>query len=158
MKKAFLSVCVMVLASLMLFPGCGNKNEDNATRLNAIFTVPEQMTKERMITIPTRQQYIYRNDDGNLHAVLEVMQENDDIINVTSKESIKLGKHDCLVYIYNGEDIDYQNLSEAEISGIVKPQDGDTILEWKNKKNYLRLFGNISKEELVEIAEGVTIK
>ena len=159
MKKATLVIYGAIIVSLMLLQGCVDKdNKVSTTKLDAVVTMPEQMTKGRMISLPTRQQSIYKNEDGTLHVVLEVIKKDADVINVDSKESIKIGNRDGVVYVYNGEDIDYQNLSEAEVSGIVKPQEEDTIIEWKLKKRYLRLYGNLSKEELIEMAEGVMVK
>lgn len=159
LKKATLVIYGAIIVSLMLLQGCVDKdNKVGTTKLDAVVTMPEQMTKGRMISLPTRQQSIYKNEDGTLHVVLEVIKKDADVINVDSKESIKIGNRDGVVYVYNGEDIDYQNLSEAEVSGIVKPQEEDTIIEWKLKKRHLRLYGNLSKEELIEMAEGVMVK
>lgn len=111
----------------------------------------------KMVNISGRQQYCYRSDDGSERIVLEIQLQNNDEMDISEKESVKIGKLSGVSYIYNEEPIEYTELNEEMVSGILHMESGECVIEWTQADTFCRVYGTLSKDEMLEIAESVEV-
>lgn len=111
----------------------------------------------KMVNISGRQQYCYRSDDGSERIVLEIQLQNNDEMDISEKESVKIGKLSGVSYIYNGEPIEYTALNAEMASGILHMESGECVIEWTQADTFCRLYGTLSRDEMLEIAASVEV-
>jgi major membrane immunogen (membrane-anchored lipoprotein) len=134
----------------------GTEAED-LENVNVVFGwLPEDMTQSDC-NMPGRYQTKYHDASGTQRFVLEVQSENGDVIAVSDTEEVQIGNFSGIAYTYQGEDIAYTTLTSAMVSGMFRMEAGDFVLEWEQSGYFLRLFGTVSQEELLKIAENVTV-
>lgn len=72
-----------------------------------------------------------------------------------SKAASVLG-HKGICYIYgNNNFINYPEMDEKIEKKMYKPEEGNIVLEWESIKYCYRLFGTVSYDDLILIAEGI---
>jgi hypothetical protein len=131
---------------------------ENLEDVNVVFDwLPEDMTQSDC-NMPGRYQIKYHDASGTQRFVLEVQSENGDVIAVSDTEDVQIGNLSGIAYTYQGEDIAYTTLTSAMVSGMFRMEAGDQVLEWEQSGYFLRLFGTVSQEELLKIAENVTVR
>jgi len=111
----------------------------------------------KMVNISGRQQYCYGSDDGSERIVLEIQLQNNDEMVISEKESVKIGKLSGVSYIYNGEPIEYTALNAEMVSGIIHMEYGECVIEWTQAAAFCRLYGTLSRDEMLEIAASVEV-
>jgi hypothetical protein len=130
---------------------------EDLENVNVVFGwLPEDMTQSDC-NMPGRYQTKYHDASGTQRFVLEVQSENGDVIAVSDTEEVQIGNLSGIAYTYQGEDIAYTTLTSAMVSGMFRMEAGDQVLEWEQSGYFLRLFGTVSQEELLKIAENVTV-
>lgn len=107
--------------------------------------------------MPTRQQFCYQSKDGTSRVVLDVQRENADIVSVSKKEDIAIGQASRAAYVYQGEAISYPSLEDAISENPSCPMENETVLEWQQGNGFCRLFGSISKADLIAYAATVEV-
>lgn len=150
----------MLILSLLLLCACQDiKNEsNNGEKLWATFAiVPDGYVETRILQLSDRQQYCYKGEDKTQRFVLEIQKENVDEVLVTDKELVSIKDMEGEQYTYQGEKIEYSGMDETEIQGILKIEKGENVLEWKQDKVFCRIYGTLSFEILLEIAENVEL-
>lgn len=147
----------LFLSSFILFfllSGCGRK----AAVWVYLYEIPEGYSLCMTGDLGVRQQYLYKSDDGAKQVVLEAMEENNDSIATEISKQVKIGNKKTTICCYGGEKIIYGGLPAGAEAGMYKPQNGDLIYEWKEKGTYLRLFGNLSENEMLSFVEQVRVR
>jgi hypothetical protein len=130
---------------------------ENLEDVNVVFGwLPEDMIQS-YCSLPGRQQIKYHDASATQRFVLEVQSENGDVIAVSDIEEVQIGNLSGIAYTYQGEDIAYTTLTSAMVSGMFRMEAGDQVLEWEQSGYFLRLFGTVSREDLLKIAENVTV-
>lgn len=110
-----------------------------------------------LINMPGCQQTCYGSQDGKYHVVLEVQSEKSEAIDVADQTEIQIGKKDGICFVYHGQIVNYPGLNEYMTSNMQQIEEGDYVLEWEQAGFYCRIFGNLTEEELVQLAEGADI-
>jgi hypothetical protein len=125
--------------------------------VNVVFEwLPEDMTQSDC-NMPGRYQIKYHDASATQRFVLEIQAENGDVIAVSDTQEVQIGDLSGIAYTYQGEDIAYTTLTSAMVSGMFRMEAGDQVLEWEQSGYFLRLFGTVSREDLLKIAENVTV-
>ena len=163
MKKICGITCCVFL--LLWSVACGqlpheNPSSNTNTSVRASINVlPECISTERvnLISMPDRQQYCYQSEDGSARIVLEVQTKNQDTIDADQKKDISIGKVSGISYLYAGGEISYYGVSSNDMNHLLKPEQGERVLEWSAQGVDIRIYGSFSEEELLAAAESVEV-
>ncbi|MEE1086183.1 MAG: DUF4367 domain-containing protein [Schaedlerella sp.] len=163
-RKPFYSI-VLIICSIILLCACNHKAEIPTSDINPSsspndvtisFNIsPDSYTMTQEICMPNRHQFSY-TDNYNHRFVIELLLENSDKSNIP-KEDLLVRNSTGKTYIYNGEFIEYEQLNESMILGMLKIQKNDCVIEWSQSGYFCRIFGNLEANELLNIAESVVI-
>jgi hypothetical protein len=166
MNQKCLSCIALLIFVIALLCSCTAKNNDidsEAIKSDEIWAcineIPSCFNSDtmKMVNISGRQQYCYISDDGSERIVLEIQLQNNDEMDISEKESVKIGKLSGISYIYDGEPIEYTALNSQMVSGILHMESGECVIEWTQAGAFCRLYGTFSRDEMLEIAASVEV-
>lgn len=166
MNKRVLICIVCAIMILLTLQGCKNdlkKAEDNTSISDEVWCNPSYLpddidqTRVRMLNVPGYQQYVYLSTDGSNRLVFDIQKEKNILVNIADTTDIDIGSHKGSYYIYNGESMNYSDLSEAITSRLTKIALDEIVIEWDQANVFCRVFGTYPMDEMVKIVENVEV-
>jgi len=110
----------------------------------------------KLLQLPDRQQSIVPSDNSGGRIVFEVILKGSDSTEASEYDDVSVIECDGICYIYGDNNtINYQEIDKKIESKMYRPETGDTVLEWKDNRYSYRLYGTVSRDELILIAEGI---
>lgn len=166
MKKRILICIVCAIMSLLALQGCKNnleKAEGNTCISDEVWCNPSYLpddidqTRVRMLNIPGYQQYVYLSTDSSNRLVIDIQKEKNITVDSADATDIDIGSHEGSCYIYNGESMNYGDLSENITSRLTKIALDEIVIEWDQANVFCRVFGTYPIDEMVKIAKNVEV-
>lgn len=157
------SFFIFISCISILLCACSNKNKVVSTTPDFSFDsvtvsvndLPDSYALGIIMNTPDRQQIVY-SDNAEHRIVIEIMLENNDKIDLT-KEELLLKDFKGYSYTYHGELIEYPHLNDSIVANMYQIQEGNCVVEWNQSNFFCRIFGNLTQEDLLNIAESVVI-
>lgn len=150
---------ILYFSVVMALSNKGSSNYDGSA--NEIWAclneIPETYQEGMVRVLPGRQQYSYKSESESKKFILEITEKEKNLIVDIKKEEIEIGNKKGKYYVYNGEAIDYVGMDEHEIESILKMENNDRVIEWEQSGKVCKLYGNLNKKELINVAENVVI-
>ena len=111
-----------------------------------------------LIQVLNRRQQIFnrRSDNRLILDKIDITVSVGDDTKLTDSNAVKVNDINAVFYIYgDGNKIEYNDISDDLLSKINKPDNGESVLEWKTDYYLYRLIGSFSKEEMLKIAQSL---
>ena len=166
MSKRILICIACALIILLGLQGCKNdlKKAENSTSIsdevwcNPLY-LPEDIdqTRVKMLNIPGYQQYVYQSSDATNRVVIDIQTEKNILVEAENKSEIDIGPNKGVYYVYNGETINYIDLTEAITSRLTKIALGEIVFEWEQTDGFCRVFGTYPLDEMEKIVENLEV-
>lgn len=110
----------------------------------------------KLLQLPDRQQSIVLSGNSGGRIVFEVVSKGSDSTEASEYDDVSVLDCEGICYIYGDNNtINYPEMDEKIENKMYKPEAGETVQEWENNKYSYRLFGTVSRDELILIAEGI---
>ncbi len=166
MKKLFACLLIIVLPFTML-TGCKKKTKagsdiDFSNEVIAMFRyLPEGFNQAdcQIYACDTIQQLYYYKKDTENKIVFEMMKDKEKDEKTICKDKEKVNIKNCkgIMYVYNDSNYIKYNLKPVTNKTIHKPDKGNIVLEWSDRRFSYRLFGTEDKSEMLKVAENISM-
>lgn len=160
-KTIFISTVVAAaligLALIFLVKNPEIEYDWNNEVIRGISYYPEGYTLGKIAQFPDRcQQFLITQQNSKEQIIFEMAEKKIDTVTLTDYSEVSINKVQGVFYTYGtGGSIEYPTYEEGIKKGMAIPIEGENVLEWGSKKFAYRIFGTVSKEEFIKIAESI---